>query len=283
MSKIEEAMRKSRSAEEGGVSSRVREPHKPAHSSSASSQGGGPMVGLSAAEQIAGMRESSLRSHSDMAARRLIDAESSNTAAGAAFRQLRTALLQSSKGQNFVLMVTAVCGDGGASLVSQNLAAAVALDRGKTALLLDCNLRSPASGDLAVAADDAPGLTDYLQGAEAQLEHIMHPAGVARMRVIPTGNQRETVVEHFTAPRVEQLLKELRQRYAERYVIVDTPPIGESADSRILASLCDFVLLVVPYGGATPGQIRAAVEAVPDQKLIGCVLNGQPALPLRRH
>ncbi|KAB7619238.1 hypothetical protein, partial [Alkalilimnicola sp. S0819] len=86
------------------------------------------------------MRESSPRSHSDLEERRLIDEHSSGAPVGEAFRTLRTSLLQITQGRNFSLLVSSVCVDGGASFVARNLAASFAMDPGKTALLLYCNL-----------------------------------------------------------------------------------------------------------------------------------------------
>lgn len=290
MSKIEEALKKARAAEPaqaagGAAAAATAEPAVPPVRNryrTGPRPSRGQMVGLSPAEQIANMEEGALRSHRDLLARRIIDGESSSSRVGNAFRQLRTALLQRTQGRNFALLVTSVADDGGASFVAQNLGAAIALDRGKTALLMDCNLRSPATGELATAPEGAPGLTDYLSDAEPHVERTIHPMGIPRLRVMPAGTRCEAGTEHFTAPRISQLLAELKRRYAERYVIVDAPPITESADSRILAELCDYVLLVVPYGRATATEVRETVESIPGERLIGCVMNDQPKVPFSR-
>src|SRR5690625_7505929 len=56
-----------------------------------------------------------------------------------AFREVRTRLLQKSKSDNIVVLVSSIAENGGGTFVAFNLAATFALDRHKTALYVDCN------------------------------------------------------------------------------------------------------------------------------------------------
>ena len=96
------------------------------------------------------------------------------------------------------------------------------------------------------------------------------------MRLIPSGARREISSEYFTSLKMRRLLEALKARYAERYVVLDAPAVTESADSRILAELADYVLLVVPYGKVSEAQILAAARAIGAQKLVGVVFNNEP-------
>ena len=49
-----------------------------------------------------------------------------------------------------------------------------------------------------------------------------------------------------------------------------------SADASILADLCDYLVLVVPYGAVTPGQLDSLIDEIDETKLAGIVLNDQP-------
>lgn len=240
----------------------------------------GELVGVSAAEEISHMREERRRDPVDLALRRIISKDMADGRVADAFRHLRTALLQKSADKNFILMVSSVAPGGGASFVALNLAAAFAFDEGKTAMVLNCNLRDPSLDELINAPEGAAGITDYLAGRETAVEKIIHPVGIPRLRLIPAGTQSRSAMEYFTAPQLSQLLRALRQRYRERYIIVDAPPITEAADARILAELCDYTLLVVPYGRVTTTQIADAAAAVDEDRLIGCVLNREPRVPL---
>jgi Mrp family chromosome partitioning ATPase len=78
---------------------------------------------------------------------------------------------------------------------------------------------------------------------------------------------------------MRHLLSELRQRYVDRFIILDAPPITDSADARILAELADYAVLVVPYGAATEAQITAAAKLIGEKKLLGVVFSDMPRMP----
>lgn len=222
--------------------------------------------------QIRHMSELPPLSPAELDERRVIHAASPNREALNTFRELRTQLLQRSSKDNFVVLVTSVSTGGGASFVSLNLAAAFALDNAKTALLVDCNFYTPAVEKLLYVQHEY-GLTDYLDSETMDADEIIYASGIPRLRIIPVGHQLTTGTEFYSSARMEHFVHNLRQRYADRYVVIDAPPVGIYPDSRILADLCDFVLLVVPYGKVTQEQVQAAVDALPEQKLLGIVFN----------
>lgn len=270
MSKIEEAMRRL----EGEPALGALAPELGAGSTAP------PRPGPSST--IARMGDDLQRTPKQLDAARLIYSGAKDSRTMNAFRQLRTTLLRRAGHRNFLLMVSGTTQRAGSSFVASNLGAAIALDETKTALVIDCNLRDPGVSGLAVSSGgEVPGLTDYLSGAEPRLEHIIHSTGVPRLRVVPTGSRAHAGTELFTGPKLRKLFQELLARYPDRYIIVDAPAITEYADARIVAELCHFVMLVVPYGRATVSQVEEAVAAVAAERFVGTVLNDTPYWPLQ--
>lgn len=231
---------------------------------------------------IARMQEGGLRTPAELEAANLIYAGAPDTRATNAFRQLRTSVLRRAGHRNFLLMVTGTGDGAGSSFIAANLAAAIALDQSKTALLVDCNLRRPDLSRLAVATElDPIGLTDFLSGAVTSVKRIIHPTGIRRLRVIPVGTSVHAGSEVFTGANLRNLFSELLARYPDRYIIVDAPAVAESADARILAELCNFVMVTVPYGRVTAGQLEAAVSTIPEEHFLGTVVNDEPFWPLQ--
>jgi len=189
-----------------------------------------------------------------------------------AFREIRTKVFQHAGNENFVLMVTSVGEQGGASFSSVNLGAAVALDRGKSAIVIDCNLHHPYLQKMLGHLPEY-GMVDYLEDPSISVDNIIYASGIARLRIIPAGKECEHGVEVFTSRRMKEMLGELKTRYADRFVILDAPPINTSADSRILQELCDYILLIVPYGRVTNAQVMSAVDAIDRKRLVGVVFN----------
>jgi len=190
-----------------------------------------------------------------------------------AFRELRTNLYQAAAGkQNFVLLISAIVPGGGASFVSMNLGAAIALDESRTSIVVDCNVYDPSLHRLLPVEPDY-GLVDYLENISLEMKDIIYATGVRRLRLIPAGNRRDPGAEFFTSSRMRRFVEELRSRYRDRNVILDAPPLATSADARILTELADFIVLVVPSGRVAESQLRATLDVLPEKKLLGVIFN----------
>lgn len=189
------------------------------------------------------------------------------------FRELRTKLSTKAKNKNYVCMVSSVNTGGGSSYVGENLAAAIALDRTKTALVLDCNLYSPSSSRLLITEPEL-GITDYLYSDSIEIEDIVYASGIPRLRVVPVGGNVESGTEFFSSTRMKRFIETVKRRYPDRYILVIAPPASEyAAETHILAEICDFSILVVPYGKVTDGQVQTSIAAIGKENLAGVIFN----------
>lgn len=224
-------------------------------------------------KQIARMQEPRRLTPEDMDERRIIYPESANRQMVNRFRDLRTKLLEKSGGNNFTMVVSGASRGAGCSFVALNLAAAFAFDQAKTALIIDCNLREPS---LHTTLDIMPetGLTDFLDEPDYDISRIIYPTGIPRLRLIPAGSRREIPGEFFTSFRMKQFLQAVRRRYPDRFIILDTAPISESPDARILSELCDYAMVVIPHGRVSIGSADQAAMAFHSEKFVGAVING---------
>lgn len=224
-------------------------------------------------KQIVRMQEPRKLTADDLDERRIIYPESPNRDLVNRFRNLRTKLLEVSGGNNFTLVVTGAGEGAGSSFVALNLAAAFAFDQSKTALVIDCNLREPS---LHSTLDIMPesGLTDFLDDPDYDIARILYPTGIPRLRLIPAGSRRESPAEFFTSFRMKQFLQAVRRRYPDRFIVLDTAPITESPDARILGELVDYSMLVVPHGRISTTAVENAATAFNPDKFLGAVING---------
>lgn len=280
MSKIEKALNKARAT---GSLTVVSSQASPARKALERKPATGDVTALveqrtKSGEAIARMREKAPISRQALDRNRIIYPELGENATVRAFREIRTKIIQKSQNRNAVIMVTTVAAGGGSSFVALNLAAAFAFDATKTALLLDCNLRNPSLHRL-FGAGNFHGFTDYMENPGMDVADIIHSVGIERLRVVPAGGKREIPTEYFTSHKMRRLFEDISQRYLERYILIDAPPMTESADTHILAELCDQVVLVVPYGRVTDSQIESSIKAIGEKKLAGVVFNNEPALP----
>lgn len=190
------------------------------------------------------------------------------------FRELRTRLLQASPVANPVILVTGVRVGCGTSFVARNLAAAIALDEDRTALLVDCNLRRPTADR--VFDIEGAGLIDYLRDHDIGVEAILHPVGVPRLRVIPSGGASLHGGDRLASLRMRALVDELRGRYADRCVVLDAPPARGAPEARLLAERADLVVLVAGEGMHTDEHFLQAAHAFDPARFAGVVFNRLP-------
>lgn len=284
MSRIEDALAKARAMGSLVVHSSARERIQPDSGTSAfQSAPISKSREVSKATQATSFRPGDIKSMRELSALpaeqlmefRTIHQRMARDEGARAFLDLRTKILQKSAGKNCAVVVTSAVPHGGASFISRNLAVAFALDETKTSLLMDCNFVT--SGEhVDLVPSNKPGLMDYLDGRISNLEDIIHPVGIHRMRVMPRGLQELLGSDYFTSPRMAALLNEITARYLDRYLIIDAPPVARSADARVLVDAADYVLLVAPYGQVTATDIADAIKAIESKKLLGVVFNNEP-------
>lgn len=207
----------------------------------------------------------------------IIHSRTPNVEAFNAFRELRADLLQKAGGNNYVCVVTSVIPGGGATHVAINLASAIALDRSKTALIIDCNLYRPSIHNR-LNIDPEPGLTDFLADPDGvAISDIIKPAAIPRVRVIPAGGPVARESECLGTMNMRLLVHMLQQRYPDRFIIIDAPSMNAAADTRILANYADLVCMVVPYGRVTSSKIVDSARTFADEKFAGVVFNRLPS------
>lgn len=223
-------------------------------------------------KQITNMIEPGLLSARSLLEKQIVFPELNQSEVVDVYREVRTRMLQNSKGVNRVTLICGAISGSGSDLVALNLAAAFAFDESKTALIVDCNVRN-STLDNRLGLEPQNGLTDFLEDEKIGLENIIFATGIPRLRFIPVGQRREHYSEYFTSLRMRALLEVLRRRYPDRHIFLNAPSTEESADTRILANLADQAILVLPYGKAVRTQIEESIEVIDRSKLLGVLIN----------
>ncbi len=228
---------------------------------------------LESSREISRMYEGEIKTIEQLDACKIIHPGMADREVLDAFRGLRAKLFGMNQGEGFVVMVSPVVPSSGGSFVASNLAAAIALDDTKTALLVDSDIRNPGLHKL-LDVDCGFGLTEYIENAgEVSVQQLIRPTGIPRLRLVSAGQQHETVCDYFTSVYMEIFLNEVRSRYRERFVVIDAPSVLESPDARILADLSDAVILCVGYAKSTRRQIAEAAAEIHRDKLAGVIFS----------
>ena len=190
------------------------------------------------------------------------------------YKVLRTKIQQltKEKGWNTVMITSADAGEG-KTFTAVNLALTFARAYNQTVLLVDCDFRRQGIQKM-MGFESGAGLIDYLVDGRPLNEFIIWP-GIDKLTVISGGRTFEDSSELLDSPRMKHLVQELKKRYDDRYILFDVPPILGSADALALAPQVDCIVLVVEEGKSTMRSVQKAVEAIPQEKFLGFVMNRQ--------
>jgi Mrp family chromosome partitioning ATPase len=185
---------------------------------------------------------------------------------------LRTQVLQRMKKHGMsTLAVTGPERGSGVTTTAANLAIAIALDVNQTVLLVDLNLRNPAIHKK-FGFQPSAGIDDYLRG-EAQLKDCLVCPGMVRLVVLPARGAKGETAEIISSPRMTALAKELQNRYADRIIIYDTPPLLASSDTLGFLPNVDAVLLVARSGRTTKAELERSAHLLGNKAIVGTLLN----------
>ncbi|MEZ5583857.1 MAG: polysaccharide biosynthesis tyrosine autokinase [Candidatus Competibacteraceae bacterium] len=171
-----------------------------------------------------------------------------------------------------LIVVTSASPGEGKTFTAFNLAMTIANGRDTKALLVDGDLISRALSKLCELSD-SPGLTDYLLGTQPALDRVIVNTNVSGLQFIPAGSSHPDATELLASEKMEYLANDLANRYSDRLVVLDAPPLLASMQSLLLASLAGQVLVVVEEGKTPRKAIKEAVSLLDDTAIVGIVLN----------
>ena len=195
------------------------------------------------------------------------------------FREIKRPLLQNIKGKgahkidraNLIQVTSSVQGEG-KTFTSINLAMAFAMEMDYRVLLVDADvIKSSVSKTMGIKAEQ--GLTDYLQGQVSDLSKVLLKTNIPKLSILPAGSIHELSAELLNSEFMDNLIKELSSRYKDRIVIIDSPPILETNESRIIAHKVGQIVFVVEHNKTTQTNIKSALSLLDPEMVIGLVLN----------
>lgn len=193
----------------------------------------------------------------------------SGSLAAEQFRKLRTFLIK--KEPLKTVMVTSALQGEGKTFVAANLAVGIAFDLHLHALLVDCDLRNPSLGQQ-FGQTDGKGLSDFLAG-QASIPDLITHTKLERLTLISGGSIPVNPAELVGSKKMEAMVGEIKNRYDDRYIILDTTPILATAEPEILTKLVDGIILVVRAGFTPRETVQQAVNIIGKEKLLGVILN----------
>ena len=176
-----------------------------------------------------------------------------------AFRVVLTSLLFSGNNGSRprVLVVTSSSPRDGKSTVASDLAIALAEIKQKV-LLIDANLRRPRQHEI-FQVPNIKGLSTLLLERPLppeRLEGIVQETRIPGLFLLPSGPTNQAAANLLYSANLPELLAQFKKEFD--MVILDTPPMLQMPDARVVGRIADGVLLVLRAGQTTRDAAIAA-------------------------
>ncbi|ALA60775.1 GumC family protein [Nitrospira moscoviensis] len=172
------------------------------------------------------------------------------------------------------VLITSPGDNEGKTTLAVNLALALARLERRRVVLVDVDFRKPNPHriyEVGLHKTSAPGLAQLLAG-QADIADVVHDSFVPNLSIVPSGDRPGNPTELLHSKYLTQLLEwALRQ---DCHMILDCPPTLPFADTAVLASKVDGVLMVVCAGKTTREACRLAIQrmAFAGGKMLGVVM-----------
>jgi len=198
------------------------------------------------------------------------------------FRSLRTRILFPQTGQSArTILVASALPEEGKSFVAANLAINMASALDQHVLLVDCDLRKP-SIHTKFGLNGLKGLSEYLS-AGLDLSALLVKTELGKFTLLPSGDLPQNPSELLTSSKMAALIQELKARYHDRYIILDSPPLMMAPETGAIAKWVDSILIVVKYGNTPMDLVEEMINLLDREKIIGAVINQFNLREFRRY
>jgi len=188
------------------------------------------------------------------------------------FKVLRAKILFPTSGNppRSIMVTSAVPGEG-KSFVAANLAVNMAQNIEDHVLLLDCDLRRPTLHQL-FGLGRVKGLSEHLANGN-NIPDLLIKTGIGKLSLFPSGTPPHNPSEVLSSAKMAKLLEELKTRYQDRYLILESPPPMLAPETSAIAKQVDAVIVVIEFGSTPMDAIEELIDNLGKEKIIGAVIN----------
>jgi len=169
------------------------------------------------------------------------------------------------------IMITSPRKGEGKTVTAINMGFVFARDLKQTVLLVDCDFKGQDIHDY-LGIDSKFSLIDYFLDGTPLNELIIWP-GIEKLTLISGDRTVSDSSELLSSDMMENLVTEMGQRYDDRYVFFDAPPVLGYAEAIAMAPMMDGIIMVVEAGRTSRKEVQKAVSLLPPEKFLGFVLN----------
>jgi len=172
---------------------------------------------------------------------------------------------------NLIMVSSALSGEG-KTFTSINLALSMAHEKDHSVLLVDADVANPHTSAMFGAADEL-GLLDVLDNPDIPVQSLILPTDVDNLSLLPAGRPRSHSTELLASAAMESVCQTLASLSEGQIMIFDSPPLLQTSEAKVLASLAGQVVIVVRAEITSHDAVTAALAVLDEGKAVSLVLN----------
>lgn len=211
------------------------------------------------------------------------DAEKSQIAEE--FRIIKRPLIANAFGQgtarvkngNLIMVTSSLPGEG-KSFCAINLAISMAMEMDRTVLLIDADVAKPRVPEY-LGIDVDKGLLDVLQDKDLKLSDVLVKTDIAKLTVLPAGRTYKRATELLASAAMTRLIEDIGNRYPDRIILFDSPPLLATSESSVLATHMGQIVMVVEAEKTSQEAVREALSHIQSCEVVGMLLNKTTPTP----
>ncbi len=214
-----------------------------------------------------------------LASKGFLSREQGHTGMSEEYRIIKRPLLYNAFGKaaqgierSNLILVTSSIPEEGKTFTAINLALSIANERDKNVLLIDADVAKPSIART-LGIVESPGLIEYLEDDTLDFSDISLTTDISSLQIVPAGKRHSYSTELLSSDRMVQFVNELSERYSDRIVIFDSPPLLAATQAEVLATLVGQIVLVVGAENTMQSTVEDAMKKLEDRDVVLALLN----------
>jgi protein-tyrosine kinase len=175
------------------------------------------------------------------------------------------------RNRNLIMVTSALPGEG-KTFSAANLAMSIAMEMDHTVLLVDADVARP-SLPRVLGIPLAKGLLDLLTDNSVALSDVLLRSNIEKLSILPSGTPHPRATELLASDAMKRLLQDMAERYSDRLIIFDSPPLLVTTEARVLATYMGQVVVVVQAGRTAQSDVKHALATIEKCPMKLLVLN----------
>jgi protein-tyrosine kinase len=176
------------------------------------------------------------------------------------------------------LMVASALSGEGKTFTSINLAMSIARERELRVVLVDADVAKPHISRV-LGLDSEKGLLDLLSDESLDVEDLIVATDIPSLFVLPSGRHSDTATELLASARMRHVMTTMMANDPGRIIVLDSPPLVLTSESRVLGDVAGQVVVVVRAGHTPQQAVLDAINFLGEHQSIELILNQSESSP----